>query len=567
MKQEIIKKTNEKIRRVITDDYIEIDNRFDVIVSGLSSATAVALVAFYDENKNFISSVYNIGTDGKEYTVNVPYFTRYCRASSKSNITNTYIKQGPAKVTEITKKLFDQSTEINVIKKVKIYEYGLQKGKVLKSHFYLTTDYIPVTDNAKYKFKGILPTSHRDINLIACYSDKSDWAYLGGIITEGIDISFDGDYTPVAGTKYIRICGRAYNSTQPTLKLLYDMYFMLSPIQEIVLDTTEQLPINGKIDVLLPEYFDIAKNLQCDFFLQDAIINPANALTVIDLPQSKVMAGDSGHYRITTTSDGILSIKTYTDLFLDRMLDAKEINVRCNDRTGGSGTKNVLVIGDSLVENGPTASEMFALVSEDGDVTVNSIGTMSQIYNDITYHHEGHSGRSWLWFNSSESPFYFNDSISFTSYMNTYFDGETLDCVFILLGTNDNIGDIESNSKSLIDALVRDYPNCKVAVGLIAKGCTNFKTGTFSMKADSVNKLYLTLYDNGKYSPNVTCVAQGIWIDRFNDYPYNDVQVTPYNSTNTIREFTNQIHPVKSGYQQWGRALYCKLRAWIAGEL
>lgn len=79
-------------------------------------------------------------------------------------------------------------------------------------------------------------------------------------------------------------------------------------------------------------------------------------------------------------------------------------------------------------------------------------------------------------------------------------------------------------------------------------------------------EVYLDIFDNGKYHANATCIGQGCWIDRVNEYQHEVADSTPYSEDKFIR-YTDGVHPRVQGYKQWGRAVYCKIRSWIAGNL
>lgn len=333
--------------------------------------------------------------------------------------------------------------------------------------------------------------------------------------------------------------------------------------------------------LVLPKYMDVAVGRQCDFFLDDYLINPYGLEVRYGLPDAYPNADgvylyDRGHLRITAASAGTLNltVNTYCG---DDLIGSQTLKIRKSAITGYTGTKNILIVGDSLVDYpsylSPNPRETYTLLNEDGDVTINQIGTQGKTFGDVKVNHEGYGGKTWAWFvTSNESPFVNNGVFSFATYMSENFPNiNGIDYCIVMLGTNDTPSTIETYSKRFIDKLTEEYPNCKVAVGIPAL-TAKLNGVSSSAKATSllhIGKNYIDWFDDGKYKSNVTCIGQGCWIDRENDYPSGTKTANPY-ATNTIKYFTDSVHPSLSsnqGYKQWGRAVYCKIRAWIAGSL
>lgn len=339
--------------------------------------------------------------------------------------------------------------------------------------------------------------------------------------------------------------------------------------------------------LLLPNYMDVVVGKQCDFFLDDYIENPDNLEVRYGIPNAypnadNVYLYERGHLRITAASAGTLDLTVKTYCGDTQIGSTQTIKIRKVVAGNSSGTKNVLIVGDSLVTYPAGLSystkEMYDLLDADGDVTFVQIGTHPDRDNPPCLH-EGVGGKTWAWFCSSESPFYYNGGIDFKEYMRVNFNAAEIDYCIVMLGTNDTPSSIDTNAKNFIEQLVEDYPDCKVAVGIPAiTACYEGVSASEKVVTlRSICKYYLNTFDNGKYKQNVTCIGQGCWIDSVHDYPHgvtttvNEVtttnRYTPYNNTDEQMRFQDTVHPMKQGYQQWGRAEYCKIRSWVAGNL
>lgn len=436
------------------------------------------------------------------------------------------------------------------------------------SQLYSTSDYIFVDDSLDITL-FMVTLYGLPMDVISFYSDKKDTTYLGGL-HHLVDNTYEKHFHKLdipQGAKWMRVCGPNEAEIR-TIKLMVKQRNYTTSQVDALTNANDYNPAR----FLLPTNIDVVVGRQCDFFVQDTIYNLNKLPYVYSLPSTITDYG-KGHLRINASSAGSeqITLKTYKqDRYInDYLVWTQTINVRKVAKSGMSGTFNVLIVGDSLVEYGPNPSETYRLLNEDGDVTINQIGLQSQSLDGVTYHHEGHGGWTWERFNSgSDSPFVSNGQLSFAQYMATNFPTLSgIDFCVVMLGTNDSEGHTLPGAKTFVDALLADYPNCKIAIGILALGkpCDGMPTA-MERRLRTANVEYLDTFDNGKYHANVTCIGQGCWIDRVNDYPHEDADSTPYSSDKFIR-YTDGVHPKAQGYKQWGRAVYCKIRSWIAGNL
>ena len=263
------------------------------------------------------------------------------------------------------------------------------------------------------------------------------------------------------------------------------------------------------------------------------------------------------------------------------------LRIRGVKRQGGDGsTKNILIVGDSLIESSKAALRVFSELVSDGDYVINKIGTLQ---NGLC---EGRG--SWSWstytnplyettpYNNYTNPFMNNGVLDFKNYMSVNYPSlQGIDIAVISLGTNDmgqnGTGTTEEmqakavtavgKAKIFIDALLRDYPNCKIALGLPSFGAkyssNNLYAYGFARSIMLYNKLMVETFDNGIYHSNVTCVPQGLFIDRNNAYPHTDVEI----NGESHRFYNDFIHPTNIGLEEFGWAYYAKIRAILNGLL
>lgn len=266
----------------------------------------------------------------------------------------------------------------------------------------------------------------------------------------------------------------------------------------------------------------------------------------------------------------------------------KVITLRSIARNNGNGQrKSIMILGDSLIDQNISVQYIKELFGQDTDINVSFIGTRGT----SPALHEGHSGWSCVDFISNNSPFYIDGTLSVKKYFDKnkekYFNtSSTIDYVIIALGTND-IGQgvrmfnedecltIGNNMKKIVDLFLKDYPNAKIAVNLpstsglySAYGCYSF----FRMSMIRLRNVYISLFDNGAYNKNVTCVDSGSQISKEYGYDYESLPIDDIITDEILSGFKGgggetNIHPNSKGYKQIGKAYYCKLRSWIAGNL
>ena len=269
-------------------------------------------------------------------------------------------------------------------------------------------------------------------------------------------------------------------------------------------------------------------------------------------------------------------------------VSSKPVQVRVHHKLKDKLTKNICICGDSLVDNGSVATEVYRLLAEDNDCVIHQLGTRGS---------EGgkHEGRgSWTFaryladadYAGKTNAFWdkIKDRLDFQKYCET--NGyEGIDYFLIALGTNDvsqgttlyrteaEVQKFVDQAKQFIDALLdkeTGFPNCKIGIGLCGPGSDysyqcGASMGIFHMSINTLNLALIKAFDAGKYHKNVTCFAHGLRTDRRLAFPYSDKPVSN-RFTETSRTLTNSIHPSARGYQAWADGYYCQIRAWLTED-
>lgn len=360
------------------------------------------------------------------------------------------------------------------------------------------------------------------------------------------------------------------------------------------------------IQVVVPKYLDIPIGRNTDVFI-DGIVALPNDLKKYPLRLTGGLRGETttvgdNQIRVNIASEKELGVNfiVYNDSDMQSINKQKTLTMRSILRNVGTGQqRNICISGDSLIDGTAASCEAFRLLNEDGDFVINQIGTRKASFGGQTYKHEGRG--SWAWstyinpvYENTEmagkkNAFMIDGELNFQKYVQNNFptlERKEIDYFVMALGTNDvtqgsyiptdvQIQNIINNAKVFIDALLsadKGFPNCKIAIGMPGVGAPVFVTtqtsaSIFRMAIQKLNQAYVDTFDNGKYHANVTCVMHGAYIDRYNSYPFEDAPISDYITNVNVRRWTNEVHPMSVGYQQWGRGYYGKLRAFLADKL
>lgn len=241
----------------------------------------------------------------------------------------------------------------------------------------------------------------------------------------------------------------------------------------------------------------------------------------------------------------------------------------------GSSSINVLIIGDSKVQNG-FVSYHFLHNFDDDNMSVTLLGT-KYIW-DTTNRHEGYGSRTAKWFcTDSSSPFYNNGSFDFANYLSTN-NIATPDFVFINLGTND-CASLAGNTDTfitefityitqMIDSIHSVSSDIHVIVGL-CEGCATtldnnasaFINWDLNRKISMLHKATIEAFDR-RTSERIWVCPMYMGMDLTQDYAMKTLPLSQRDADansgtgngKTRMQITDRVHQNEVGY--WKNADY-----------
>ena len=547
-----------------------------------------AVIAFYDKDDAFISCVKRSEFNSNiiKYEFTVPSECEYVRFTVNPSNPIKLEVDTIGFLKNIVEISLSNDTNINNLEKIDFgkninienNKYINLNGSITSLNGFSITDKIKVVQNARYKLNMV--TLNGDFGVIGFY-DKDD-AFISCVGRSEFNSNIiKYEFTVPSECEYVR--------------------FTVDPLNPIKLevDTIEFLKnigitsFSNDTDIIVPSYIDVVTNHQVSLY-RDCMVTKEelsnfvsfNAWDLIN-KYSTVLKENCLQFTPTTTGDVGLDIRLMSK-DTGKIMNSKHTTIRCFEKntTNTNIEKNIMICGDSLVDSNVPSEEVFRLLRADGDYIFNDIGTRGT---------EGgkHEGRgSWKWETyltqqeafGSTNAFLYNGALNFKQYcIDNSFAG--IDYAIISLGTNDagqgwqiltdeEIATIIQNAKTFLNALLDSttgFPDCKIALGLPAIGaeqwtnpCMNKKWFISSMQ--KLNKAYIETFDNGKFHPNVTTVAHGLWTDREYSYRYENQAISDRISE-TRYVCLDAIHPSDKGYKLWADAYYAKIRAFLNGSL
>lgn len=565
------------------------------------------ILAWYDENYNFISGINSEGFEAYDnfcYPKEIPENAKYFKIS--------ILKTTPQYL--YSKDTINFFPFVSVKENItwKIGYYIASNGHISSNDGWAITEPIRISN----KFNYIISLNFVNGAVSPCYAciyEDKEMTKVVKTFSTGTTTGVSKIYSLLKSESiptndgYIVFCTNkkgltAEDETAVGLELKVDSIFGKS----INLSDNVSSEVEEKIPIVVPKYLDIPIGRQTDIFLDGFVAVPndvkRNPMKITGGLRGETTTIDDNQIRISMSEEKELGVtfSIYDDLGLNNLNNSKTLTLRSIHKNVGNGEDeaNICISGDSLIDGTAASCEAYKLLNEDADFIINQIGTRTANFESQQYKHEGRG--SWGWetyinpryeteqYASKTNAFMIDGELNFQKYMQNNFPDlsrKEIDYFIMALGTNDvtqgssipneqRITNIINAAKTFIDALLsedRGFPNCKIAVGLPGTGAPVFVTtktsaNVFRLAILKLNQAYIDTFDNGKYHPNVTCVMHGAYIDRYDGYQHEDVAVNDYTSR-TVRRWTNEVHPLSVGYQQWGRGYYGKLRAFLNNKL
>lgn len=270
-----------------------------------------------------------------------------------------------------------------------------------------------------------------------------------------------------------------------------------------------------------------------------------------------------------------------------KVLQSENRNLVITNVFAGSGVKQFLFCGDSTIDDATTG-----VYEHEGPEIVKQFYENCNTYKGFTplmvgtkrnfppYYHEGNTGQASSWYIGTSSPFYKNGKIDFNSYMQSAIQGisgavDAIDFFVYQIGINDlkNEGSpmsVINNIKTLVAALLADYPNCKIILGMPASGCDadgwslHFgdvsRYEVFRNNMIEYQKLLLENFADGVYADNVYVCNAGHFVDRIYGFPYAEENESSRINVKVMRHI-DSVHPNKGGYGQMADAYFAMVKA------
>lgn len=332
-----------------------------------------------------------------------------------------------------------------------------------------------------------------------------------------------------------------------------------------------------EVDLLFPSVIYTTQGVEMNVFWDNVLFSnyPVQQLS-IDVTCTRGMQMERGWRYTPTTSESqaTLSVAVY---FNGLQIATKSATVISKAATSGPSSIKVLCIGDSTTAGG----QYIGIINT--DYNVNPVVTFLGTQGSGSNKHEGHSGKTFAWFNGSESPFWDSGigAINFQKYLSD--NGWSLgsnDLISIHLGINDIFSEadpsklegIKTNCDSLINELRRVVPGVNIAICVTippaisqdAFGDDYNNNQTLDGYLDNYKSWVAFMLEN---YDTTAMRSNKIFMPQFNcnlDRTYNFPQVeVPANSrtSKTIASWNNGVHPANEGYYQMGDVLWSFIKS------
>lgn len=591
-------------------DYIPIVNIEYTIDKLISYNTyAVAAVAFYDKDKSFLGFIPDKDiASGKTIFKPSDYYENAELIRCTGVYSNGHVLITNKTINDIENTLIDNIDE-QARDIPSEYRYDTVGGFISIGGWesahdtYRHTDYIKVKKNFNYKIDALSSLNAYSVAAVAFY-DKNK-SYLGYIPDKDVKsgkVNFNpSDY--YENSEYIRC-------TTEKSQLSIKEYSNVALLSEEV--------FNKNIDnIFFPKRIYAVEGELIQLFNR-SLLDRYNYLNY-NVVYEKTSEGNwlylqnRGRYIEANIQQGDPSIKIKCSVYETEQKKIAESN-ECEIFVTKKGTSpsriiNVLMIGDSFtdqnlyphellrrlcanVETNPEWGDLEEpLIPSDNLNNINFIGTRQGEGNEPPMpYNEGWGGKDYIFFLGSESPFYFNGEVNFTSYMdsgnvkgtinNITEPGQKIDVAIIMLGTN--LNHTEDAIKALWRKLIEHNSNIVIIVtgrvmcspnGLGMAGGLSYN-GRYLYKDSWSHNAGLWDYNRSlesysleeEFVNNVHYVDANIQLDSEYNFPYTNKNVNRRNTELKERIGEDNVHPSKYGYWQISDVFYNAFHALVLNK-
>ena len=379
----------------IRTDYILLNRNENLKYLAETNNEYVCAIAFFDENKNFISGISNIESTITEHEIlkeNFPINAVYYMASTtnfklpESFVNNStlfdlfdFMYQNSRKVKneviesfqtkldkQLGKNLFNKNSP-NIING----KFLADSGEIYSNVFYIISDYIKVEPNTTYV--------HSNFNIGGAYCCIYDVNknFISAFKTNSVTIPSNGSYVRMSGLIAYKDIQQFEKGSVATTYEPYTEYFPL-------LNVEKKLPYR-EVEVILPKKLYFVKDKQSCIYFENVLLKNLNDATTLYFDKGIDYNRQSTFNFNSAASNQTLNAQVVRNLKKGAL---KTITYDVIDSALNNGkTINVLHIGDSFTDIGTWVKECKNLLNAQG-VTYNQIGTCG----DATFKAEGLSG-------------------------------------------------------------------------------------------------------------------------------------------------------------------------------
>lgn len=363
-------------------------------------------------------------------------------------------------------------------------------------------------------------------------------------------------------------------------------------------------------EIVIPAEIHVASNTECNLWWSSIanVVEGDKSVyfeTVCDIGRNCERGFLIGVKEVLTAGEYPLRV-VCRDARTREVLSDKTTTIKVVDNAANNTTKNILMIGDSRTwqsfggTNGTTtfsnfskadgktiSTELYHLTSENPGTKLNMIGNFVSPF-DPKIKNLANSGGTYAWAMRK-----IEDAGGVKAFCeaNGMASGENLDIVTIMYGINDfdhwnhhvidqysymknKIDSIIVDAKTLVDAILTSYPDCKVIVVLESTTCANqdgygFWGGVQTIR-DSycevefaqkyLRKKVIENFDQGAYRDNVVLSSAGLWCDRLYGFPYL-IEPVSRRSAVTKEVFQECVHPFDDGYRQIADGIFSTIKS------